>query len=649
MSWLQATLARRALQSCRSFTTSAPSRLAGSPNVVVTNLLTRRRTFATAALLWGSALAIAAGMTLSSTVHADAATPAPPVEEETRVDPATSIAFPTTLKIQSKTPLPAFTLMGVGARTVSFLGIKVYSVGFYADLSSPSLAMVPKDATPEEKIDYIVKNTACVLRIIPTRSTSYSHLRDGFMRAMQARQILCRQRGELSPDEELAIQSPLRQLKSMFPNTPLAKHSPLDILVTAPSNKSRTLVVRDLGSVQNDWLAREFVLAYFEGKGISPPLKESVVESTSVPSSSSSNARLQLAVPPRSQTYATHANVNPASSVGGSKPTAASLLSSALDQKQRAARREDSAGPFTLGIVPPRPDEVKPEKKWSELSVGGKVVRTTARTTNLVVILAGAGLTVVLVYALTSELFSRNSPTVLYSKSCELIKASPQVHQYMQGRLVFHNHPPTLSRPRHRNHYVNSQIFVDSAGREHMLLNFYVQGRPPGSASYTGEEEDGFFTRMSHKTQLAAVKLGEMSFEDIKEEATTRGIRLVELTKGMFRFLTGEEDARPAALPVPVPEKKVEETKGWMSSVTGMFSGIKGSTRSGSSSGEAYGGPAFTEGEVHADLVMNDQGYYQFRYLLIDMPNSNTRNPRRVFIQRADGVRETEPIIRWHR
>ena len=178
------------------------------------------------------------------------------------------------------------------------------------------------------------------------------------------------------------------------------------------------------------------------------------------------------------------------------------------------------------------------------------------------------------------------------------------MHQYLQGRLVFHNHPPTLSRPRHRNHYVNSQIFVDSAGREHMLLNFYVQGRPPGSASYAGEEEDGFFTRMSHKAQLAAMKLGEMSFEDIKEEATTRGIRLVELTKGMFRFLTGEEDVRPAVPPVPVQEKKMEEKKGWMSSVTGMFSGIKGSTRSGSSSAEAYNGPTSTEGEVHADLVM---------------------------------------------
>ena len=74
---------------------------------------------------------------------------------------------------------------------------------------------------------------------------------------------------------------------------------------------------------------------------------------------------------PRS--YATHAqnvNVNPGTS-SGSRPTAASLLSNTLDQKQRAARREDSAGPFQLGITPPRGDEA-PEKKWSELSVGGK-------------------------------------------------------------------------------------------------------------------------------------------------------------------------------------------------------------------------------------------------------------------------------------
>ena len=90
------------------------------------------------------------------------------------------------------------------------------------------------------------------------------------------------------------------------------------------------------------------------------------------------SARIRILVLPGAgaQTFATHANVNTSPSAGAgsssNRPTSASLLSNALDRTQRGARREDSAGPFTLGITPPRPDEVKPEKKWSELSAAGK-------------------------------------------------------------------------------------------------------------------------------------------------------------------------------------------------------------------------------------------------------------------------------------
>jgi len=54
-------------------------------------------------------------------------------------------------------------------------------------------------------------------------------------------------------------------------------------------------------------------------------------------------------------------------------------------------------------------------------------MRTTARTTNLGVILLGAGLSALLIYSLTSELFSKNSPTVLYGDACERIKQSTNV------------------------------------------------------------------------------------------------------------------------------------------------------------------------------------------------------------------------------
>lgn len=46
-------------------------------------------------------------------------------------DPATDVVFPTTLELPGT---PKLSLLGLGVRTVSFLGIKVYSVGFYADL-----------------------------------------------------------------------------------------------------------------------------------------------------------------------------------------------------------------------------------------------------------------------------------------------------------------------------------------------------------------------------------------------------------------------------------------------------------------------------------------------------------------------------------
>lgn len=59
----------------------------------------------------------------------------------------------------------------------------------------------------------------------------------------------------------------------MFPNTPLPKGQSLDIVLAAPeSGQPRTLIVRDLGTVHDNWIAQEFVLAYFEGDGLSPPV-----------------------------------------------------------------------------------------------------------------------------------------------------------------------------------------------------------------------------------------------------------------------------------------------------------------------------------------------------------------------------------------
>lgn len=138
--------------------------------------------------------------------------------------------------------------------------------------------------------------------------------------------------------------------------------------------------------------------------------------------------------------YATHREEHSHTHPG---VNSSSLLSQALNQKQRRLRREDSVGPFQLGLSQPSYDDGS-SKKWSELSPKGKgqsskhifmvttfrmflAIRATARTTNMTVILFGAGLTAILVYALTSELVSRNSPTVLYEEACQRIKSSSRV------------------------------------------------------------------------------------------------------------------------------------------------------------------------------------------------------------------------------
>ncbi|KDR84827.1 hypothetical protein GALMADRAFT_233241 [Galerina marginata CBS 339.88] len=235
---------------------------------------------------WGAAFGAAVCLALMITprfneIHLDSQPLEPLVHkgevEDSVADPATSITFPKSMRIPSNTKIPPLTLVGVGVRTVSFLSVKVYSVGFYADLQNPNLK-VSLDMAPQEKVDYIIQNTACVIRIVPTRSTSYTHLRDAFMRALQARLSRSIKDGAITEEVAQATSSPMRTLKGLFPNSPLLKHTPLDIFLAAPTpNRPRPLVFRDLGSVENDWVATEFILNYFGTDAPSPALRNTVL------------------------------------------------------------------------------------------------------------------------------------------------------------------------------------------------------------------------------------------------------------------------------------------------------------------------------------------------------------------------------------
>ncbi|KAJ7919078.1 TIM21-domain-containing protein [Mycena leptocephala] len=309
-----------------------------------------------------------------------------------------------------------------------------------------------------------------------------------------------------------------------------------------------------------------------------------------------------------------------------------SLLSQSLDQNSKQDK-----GPFQLGLGLGQPAVQSGEKipKWSELSTAGKVKRTTARTTNLTVILVGAGLSAVLIYCLTSELFSKNSPSVLYDDACERIKASSKLAKYLDGPPRFYLEPPAAVRPRHRNRHVSSTIRIDATGREHMFLNFYIQSQPQ---------------KASFSESLSGWTRDKLSFttDDLITWVQESGSAVWERSKDAFKFLSGAPSPPPPAdlwsTDTRNAEPKEESRGGFM----GMFSSLRGPRGTSVESHPEVDGRTFSEGEVHVNFVKNNQGDFVLRYILVELPYSRARNSVRVFVERAAGVRDNEPVLRWN-
>ncbi|KAF8527914.1 TIM21-domain-containing protein [Hysterangium stoloniferum] len=288
----------------------------------------------------------------------------------------------------------------------------------------------------------------------------------------------------------------------------------------------------------------------------------------------------------------------------------------------------ESVGPFQLGLSRPATEKVK---KWSELS---KVLRTTARTSNLFVILLGGSLAGVLVYTLATELFAKNSPTVLYNDACERIKASPAILAYLQGPLSFHNNPPLRHRPRHRTRHVNSMLAVDASGQEHLLLNFYVEGKDPTSIPAHFESKP-LADRALEWTTSTFTSLSTLTFDDVIEWTRSTASNAWRDSKRAFAYLTG---ATLPPLPHPLfPKEDLEKPMppprepAW--SLSGIVARLKGQRHASSgSSTQSSDAKLWSTGEVHVDLVKVD---------------SSVRNPIRIYVERAPGVTENEGVIRW--
>ncbi|PHH80704.1 hypothetical protein CDD82_1559 [Ophiocordyceps australis] len=130
------------------------------------------------------------------------------------------------------------TLVGFGMRTVTFIGIQVYLVGFYVatqdierlqhflvkKINPLATTLIPseKDALRRALLDAvdgeqtwnaILQESGCrsAFRITPVRDTDFHHLRDGFVRAIQARS---QKDGNAYGDE--AFGDAMKQFRALF-------------------------------------------------------------------------------------------------------------------------------------------------------------------------------------------------------------------------------------------------------------------------------------------------------------------------------------------------------------------------------------------------------------------------------------------------
>jgi len=204
--------------------------------------------------------------------------------------------------------LVEYQLLGLGIRTVSFLGIQVYVVGMYIatdDIASfqehlirriapqastlvagekEELKKVLYDAERGEEVwSAVLKETGArtLLRIVPTRNTDFHHLRDAWVRQITARAQLPGYKGEYS-DESFGVS--MNQFKALFNRGSVPKQKEL---LLSRDRKGKLAVWYDdgkngaqrLGQVEDERISRTVWLNYLAGKTVaSEGARKSIVE-----------------------------------------------------------------------------------------------------------------------------------------------------------------------------------------------------------------------------------------------------------------------------------------------------------------------------------------------------------------------------------
>lgn len=211
-------------------------------------------------------------------------------------------------------PTTEYTLVGLGVRTVSFLSIRVYVVGYYvatADIAAlqnklvkrvdpiaTALVSGEKDELRSALLDPVqseeIWNTLLqdgtpmrsAFRVVPVRDTDFPHLRDGFVRAIQAKATRI-----LNPEQsDTPVKTPefgesVRQFRQLFNRGKVLKRKELLLLrgeggrLSVVYDDGRSFGRQYLGSVDDERLSRVLWLNYLGGSSVaSEPARRSIVD-----------------------------------------------------------------------------------------------------------------------------------------------------------------------------------------------------------------------------------------------------------------------------------------------------------------------------------------------------------------------------------
>ncbi|KAK3366234.1 chalcone-flavanone isomerase-domain-containing protein [Lasiosphaeria ovina] len=227
-----------------------------------------------------------------------------------------SYASPTTTAgLSASTVDTEYTLVGLGLRTVTFIGIQVYVVGYYVatpDIAALQSALTKKvnpiattlvpgerdelrtallDPAGSEQAwgELLAKGIPArsAFRVVPVRDTDFHHLRDGFVRAIQARtQSLPRQAAQ---DEEFG--EAMRQFRAVFNRGSVPKRKELILLRDengklsiayddgGSKKEGRPAGSRLIGVIDDERVSRALWLNYLAGSKVaSEPARRSIVE-----------------------------------------------------------------------------------------------------------------------------------------------------------------------------------------------------------------------------------------------------------------------------------------------------------------------------------------------------------------------------------